>query len=228
MLNNRFFYLIFSVVIIGMLSGCGSSDDDHLNSDSVTPKNSAGNSIAAKFHPTLDIKEEEKDVIVKYNVKNLSGASKKLSFSNGLEADFVLYDQNGHILKRHSQNVLSSQALKEMTLKNNQVIEKVFKIPGLVNGDYKIEVFLLANEEQAKVVTEFKVEHSIYTKGHGKLTGLMDPHTIEVNQDGEAVAYQLSTQAREEVTSLKDGIIVSFIYSENGNGQKVIQWFENK
>ncbi|GHH99298.1 BsuPI-related putative proteinase inhibitor [Neobacillus kokaensis] len=228
MVNKKFSYFVCSALAIGLLSGCGSSanvDKQGSSGSSSKTETPAKNEVAAKFQAKVEIKEENDDVAVLYKVKNLSGAAKKLSFSSGLEADFILYDHNGHILKRYSEEILSTQALKEVMLENNQEIDRVFKIPGLVNGSYKIEVFLLAKEEQAKAVTEFQVRNSIYKQGNGQLVGLMDPHTIEVNMDGEAIAFQLSDQAREEITSFNDGDPVSFIYIENDKGQKVIEWF---
>jgi len=85
----------------------------------------------------------------------------------------------------------------------------------------------LAKEVKAKVIKQFDVRNSIYQHGEGKLVGLADPHTIEVNIDGKAVAFQLSDQAREQIKLYKDGDPISFIYIENDSGQKEIKWFEH-
>ncbi|AZU62813.1 BsuPI-related putative proteinase inhibitor [Neobacillus mesonae] len=234
MILKKFNSFVCSAIVIGLLAGCGSYSNvnDHKSGssgqDPVKTETPAKDEIAAKFHSTIETREEKNDVVVLYKVKNLSGEAKRLSFTSGLEVDFILYDHNGNILKRYSEEVLSTQALKEITFENNQEIERMFKIPGLVNGNYKVEAFLLAKEEEAKAVKDFNVENSIYKQGDGKLVGLMDPHTIEVNMNGEAIAYQLSDQAREEIQSIKDGDLVTFVYIENDKGQKVIERFENQ
>lgn len=242
MLNKKLLRLLSSALLIGMLAGCGTSGSTKDNvkenasgsSDTVkteTPsktETSNQNEIAAKLQASVETKEEKTDVVVTYKVKNLSGESKKLTFPSGLEADYVLYDQNGQVLKKYSDEVSSTQAVKEETIENNQEMVKEFKIPGLLNGHYKIEVFLTANEEDVKATKEFAVANSAYKQGQGELVGLMDPHSIEVKENGESVAYQLSQNAQQKISNYQDGTQISFIYIENEYEQKVIETFVKK
>lgn len=231
MLKKRIVSLMCLALVIGLMSGCGTNSNTNKNKKenpgTAKTETPTENKNESKFEATLEIKQEKQDVVVTYKVRNSTGTLQKLNFSSGLEADYILYDGNGHVLKKYSDEVLATQALKEVKLDKNQEISRVFKIPGLANGSYKIEVFLLAKEVKAKVIKPFDVRNSIYQHGEGKLVGLADPHTIEVNIDGKAVAFQLSDQAREQIKLYKDGDPIFFIYIENDSGQKVIKWFEH-
>jgi hypothetical protein len=216
------------ILFVGLLSACGTGNNSNVRADGVKEGNQADtpkqNEITAKFQPTVETKEEDHSVIINYKVKNLSGVSQKLSFSTGLQADYIIYDEEGKKIKQYSEEVMSTQALTEVTLENNQEIKYSFTISELVNGRYKIEVFLTAKEELAKVVTDLIVEKSQYTKASGTLVGQMDPHTIEVDINGEKIAFQLKEEAISQLPLLKDGSEISFIYTEN-EIQKTIERF---
>lgn len=64
-----------------------------------------------------------------------------------------------------------------------------------------------------------------FSKGSGKLVGQMDPHTIEVDVEGKKEAFQLTDEAKKQLTTLKEGITLTFFFIENDIGQKVIQRF---
>jgi Intracellular proteinase inhibitor len=216
------------VLAAGWLCACGTGNNANGNGEGVKKENLTENpnqnGIAVQFHPSIEIKEENNSVIINYKVKNLSGEPQKLSFPNGLQADFIVYDEKGLKVKQYSEEVMSSQAITEVTLENNQEIQNSFTISDLYNGSYRIEVFLTAAEEEAKVVTDLLVENSVYTKASGILVGQMDPHTIEVDVKGEKVAFQLTEEAMRQLSSLKDGSEISFVYTEN-EIQKTIEKF---
>jgi asparagine N-glycosylation enzyme membrane subunit Stt3 len=227
-------YILSTVLVIGLLAGCGTGSDTKGSADGSTTEKSEQNGkptekpdeneIAAKFHTTIETKEENEKIIIIYRVKNLSGKTQKLTFPSGLEADYIVYDQDGKKIKQYSDDVMSTQAIKELMLENNQEITKEFTISELPIGNYKIEVFLTAKEEEARVVTDLIVKNSL-SKGTGVLVGQMDPHSIEVDINGKTVAFQLSEEAQQQYPSLKEGGQISFLYKENKSGQKTIEKF---
>lgn len=218
--------MIFLVAIF--LTACGTGNHTNGNGEGVKKENITEspkeNEIAARFHPSIEIKEENHSVIINYNVKNISGESQKLTLPSGLQADFIIYDEEGKKVKQYSDEVIATQAIVEVTLENNQEIQNSFTISDLYNGRYKIEVFLRAKEEQAKVVMDLVVEDSLYTKASGVLVGQIDPHSIEVEKEGEKISYQLKEEAIQQLPMLKEGSVISFVYTEN-DIQKTIEKF---
>jgi Intracellular proteinase inhibitor len=220
--------MVMLVLAAGLLSACGTGNNANGNGEGVKKENLTENpkqnEIAAPFHSSIEIKAENNSVIINYKVKNLSGEPQKLSFPNGLQADFIVYDEKGLKVKQYSDDVMSTQAITELNLENNQEIQNSFTISDLYNGSYRIEVFLTAEEEEAKVVTDLLVENSLYTKASGILVGQMDPHTVEVDVKGEKVAFQLTEEAIGQLPSLREGNEISFVYTEN-DIQKTIEKF---
>ena len=220
--------MMMIVLAAGLLSACGTGNNTNGNGEGVKKEipteHPKQNEIVAKFHPSIETKEENNSIIINYRVKNLSGEPQKLSFLTGLQADFIIYDEEGKKVKHYSEEVMSTQAISEVTLENNQEIQNSFTISDLYNGRYHIEVFLNVKEEQARVVTDLVVEKSLYTKASGILVGQMDPHTVEVDVKGEKVAFQLTEEAIGQLTSLKEASEISFVYTEN-EIQKTIEKF---
>lgn len=224
MVTKKILIVISSTVVIGLLASCGIETKSKGGVEGIKTETTEGNEIAANFLPTIDISAEKNETLVHYKVKNISGQTKKLTFPTGLEADYIVYDQAGKKVKQFSDEVASTQAIREITLENNQEMTNDFAITDLPNGQYKIEVFLTAKEEEAKSVTNLIIKNS-FAKGSGTYVGQMDPHTIEIDMEGKKVAYQLSDEARNQLSSLQEGGTVSFHYIENEAGQKVIQMF---
>jgi hypothetical protein len=216
------------VLLVGLLSACGTGNQINANNGvmkkEVAAENPKQNEIAAKVHPSIEMMEENNSTIINYKVKNISGGPIKLSFTSGLQADYIVYDEKGKKVKQYSDEVMSTQAITEMTFDNNQEIQNSFTISDLYNGTYKIEVFLTAEEEQAKVVMDLLVEKSLFTKASGVFTGQIDPHSIEVDIKGEKVAFQLKEEAIQQMSSLKEGSEIWFVYTEN-EIQKTIEKF---
>lgn len=216
------------VLLVGLLSACGTGNQTNGNNEvmkkKVAAENPKQNEIAAKVHPSIEIKEENNSTIINYKVKNISGEPIKLFFPSGLQADYIVYDEEGKKVKQYSDEVMSTQAITEMTFDNNQEIQNSFTISDLYNGTYKIEVFLTAEEEQAKVVMDLLVEKSLFTKASGLFTGQIDPHSIEVDIKGEKVAFQLKEEAIQQLPFLSESSEISFVYTEN-EIQKTIEKF---
>ncbi|WP_042355543.1 BsuPI-related putative proteinase inhibitor [Bacillus rubiinfantis] len=226
------FAVMFFMLLFAALAGCGAKKETNQQTEGSPASDNQEATEQKKtvpdLQPLLEISEEKNNVVVTYKVKNRAAAPKKLTFPSGLEADYILYDGANGVIKKYSDELYSTQAIKEQTLASGETLTKQFELPPLVNGSYKIEVHLAANEEKAKVVKEFTVEHLQYQAGSGKLSGQADPHTVEIEQDGKITAYQLSEQAQQEILELKDGTNVTFIYLENQQGQRTIQSFLKK
>jgi hypothetical protein len=220
--------LMMVVLAAGLLSACGTGSTTNGNDEGVKKGNPTEypkqNEIVARFHPSIEIKEESNSVIINYKVKNVSGEPQKIQLPSGLQADFIIYDEEGKKVKQYSDEVMATQALVEVTIENNEEIQNSFTLTDLYNGRYIIEVFLTAKEEQAKVVTDIIVEQSLFTKASGVLVGQIDPHTIEVDMKGEKVAFQLTEEAIGQLPSLKEDSEISFVYTEN-EIQKTIEKF---
>lgn len=222
------FKRIMIVLLAGLLSACGTGNQTNGNGEVVKKENPVEHpkqsEIAASVHPSIEIKEENNSTIINYKVTNISGRPLKLSFPSGLQADYIVYDEQGKKVKQYSEEVMSTQAISEMTFDNNQELQNSFTITNLYNGTYRIEVFLTAKEEQARVVMDLKVEKSLFSKASGIFTGQIDPHSIEVDIKGEKVAFQLTEEAIQQLRSLKEGSEISFVYTEN-EIQKSIEKF---
>lgn len=212
-----------SVLVFGLLTGCGANTNGGTGETKVdSPKQ---DEVTANFHTSIETKEEDNTIIVTYKVKNISGKAQKLTFPSGLQADFIVYDEEGNQEKQFSDEVLTTQAIQEIALEKDQEFEEEFTISNLNNGNYVLEVFLTAKEEQAKVKTDLLVVKSLYSMGTGELVGQMDPHTVEINIDGTPTAFQLTEIAQQQYPLLKEGNHVSFIYTKNEFEHKTIEKF---
>jgi hypothetical protein len=225
MANKKVAFVIGTALVIGLLTGCGTGSKTNGGTVESKTETSKEEKITAKWLPSIDIKEMDHDMIVRYSVKNTSGKKQTLTFPSGLKADFIVYDQNGNKIKQYSEGVSSTQAVEEVELETNKELIQEFSLADLINGDYKIEVFLTSREEKAKVEAEIVIKNSAFLQGSGTLVGQMDPHTIEVDINGNKMAFQLSDEAIQQLESMKEGTSVSFIYIEKENGQKTIEKF---
>ncbi|PFP22932.1 hypothetical protein COJ96_24855 [Bacillus sp. AFS073361] len=224
MRNIKWFSILCSTLVIGLIAGCGTNSVPKGSAEGTKTETPEEYEIAAKFHPTIETKSVNNSMIIKYKVKNLSDKSQKLTFPSGLEADYIVYDIHGKKIKQYSDEVMSTQAIKILALGSNQEIAKKFTISDLPNGRYQIEVFLTAKEEEAKVVTDLIVNNS-FSKGSGVLVGQIDPNSIEIDIKGKKVAFQLTEEAIKQLSQLNEGKQVSFLYTENETGQKLIHKF---
>ncbi|WP_066321637.1 BsuPI-related putative proteinase inhibitor [Bacillus sp. FJAT-29814] len=224
MKNKKWLWVAGSMLMFGLLTGCGTASNTNENSGGAKAEAPKKSEVAAKFSSTFETLEQNNSVNVNYTVKNTSGESQKLTFSNGLKVDYILYDDQGKKLRQFSDEVASTQALEEVTLAKDGEFANEFTIENVYNGKYILEVFLTAKEEEAKVSRHISVEKS-FTKASGAYIGQIDPHTVELKVDGTETAYQLSEEAANQIASFKKDAQVTFVYKENDKGQKVIDKF---
>ncbi|MED3623456.1 BsuPI-related putative proteinase inhibitor [Neobacillus thermocopriae] len=144
-------------ILIGILSSCGLEENSSGRSRQENIENHQNNHRSEKWKASIETKVRTNGVKVDYRVTNISGQPQKLTFQNGLQVDYILYDGTGNKIKQLSKEVLSTQAIQEEYLKNDEEFAQEFMISNLSNGHYKLEVFLTAKEEKAKVVTDFMI-----------------------------------------------------------------------
>ncbi|WP_174733464.1 BsuPI-related putative proteinase inhibitor [Mesobacillus harenae] len=223
MATKKMFYMMSSFLLIGLLAGCGGSNPN-VSPQEASAETPQKEELATIFHTTIETKEDNGVTVITYKVKNTSGEIQELTFSNGLQADYILYDEAGNKVKQFSDEVLSKQAIQELKIEVDEELQNEFRINDLPNGRYVIEVFLTANKEDTRVLMDIIIENSQVSKGTGLLVGQMDPHTVEISMDHTKSAFQLSDEAIQQVQSLHDGEAVTFIFTENGQ-QKTIEKF---
>jgi len=146
-----------SMLLMGMIGGCGTGGGSDSSSKGETTKHGKN---APDLLTSLNAKINNNKVILYYKVKNISGKTRKLTFPSSLQADAIVFDEEGKKVKQFSDGTLSAQVIQELNLKNNQEISKKFTIGPLSAGHYKIEAFLTAKEEAAKAVKNISIPNS--------------------------------------------------------------------
>ncbi|MFD2443941.1 hypothetical protein ACFSO7_08070 [Bacillus sp. CGMCC 1.16607] len=76
----------------------------------------------------------------------------------------------------------------------------------------------VANDQSS---SNIEIKH----EGTGILVGRIDPHSIEINMNGEPFAFQLTDFAMEQLIAFEDGVEVKFIYTDTKIEQKTIEKF---
>ncbi|MED4225785.1 BsuPI-related putative proteinase inhibitor [Neobacillus cucumis] len=142
-----------------LLSGCGSTNKTNASSEDSKNNSPKENEVASDFLPKIVINKDQKNTLIHYTVKNISGKPKKLTFRTGLKVDYIIFDSSGKKVKQYSDDVMSTQVIKKVIFKNNQEITKDFIISDLPDGHYKIEVFLTAIEIEAKAVSDLIIKN---------------------------------------------------------------------
>jgi hypothetical protein len=152
--------IICFAFIACLLSGCESTNKTNASSEGSKNHSPKENVNAPDFLSKIIIKKDQKNTLIHYTVKNISGKAKKLTFRTGLKADYIIFDSSGKKVRQYSDGLMSTQVIKEVILKNNQEITKDFTISDLPDGHYKIEVFLTAIELEAKAVSDLIIKNS--------------------------------------------------------------------
>ncbi|MFS0863783.1 BsuPI-related putative proteinase inhibitor [Fredinandcohnia sp. 179-A 10B2 NHS] len=216
--RNKWNLVVGSAFVFALLTGCGTGASTDKTQGAETAEKAE---VKANFHTSIETKEEGNSVFVTYKFKNTSGKSQKLTIPSGLQVDYILYDKEGKKLRQYSNEVVSTQAIEELVLKNDEEIIQEFQIDGLEKGEYVLEVFLRADEDPGLVKTDIIINESLYTEGSGVLVGQIDPHSVEIKMNGTASAFQLSDEAIQQLSSLEDGDTISFVYSKEGDVQTI-------
>lgn len=161
MVNMKMRFVVSSALIFGLITGCGTTGTStNGGSAEVKVEDRQQEEVETNFHTSIETKEENDIQIVNYKVKNISGEKQTLTFSSGLQVDYIVYDKEGNKVKQYSDEILSTQAIEEVNLENDDEIQQEFMISDLEIGEYVIEVFLTAKEDQAKVLMDLIVENT--------------------------------------------------------------------
>ncbi|MGO4889075.1 BsuPI-related putative proteinase inhibitor [Anaerobacillus sp. MEB173] len=226
------YLLLSSLVAAGLLVGCGTSDTNSepevIDEGNEVEKEQGTDEEAAEVELVshVDITNEEDGTVkVVYSVSNETDKEVELVFSSSLQADYIVYDEEGQKVAQYSDDAAFSMALQEHTLQPSEGLVNEFEIEGLPNGNYTIDLFLNLVEGEAVTTEAFTVENSIYYKGVGLYVGQADPHTIEVELDGIPTAFQLTEHAQEQLVELEEGSEITFIYTDTEIEQKTIERF---
>ncbi|WP_096153891.1 BsuPI-related putative proteinase inhibitor [Bacillus sp. FJAT-45066] len=220
MITRKLCLFLSFLLTFSLLVGCGLSTNSSGSSNGSDKEKNP-------FHTTIETNEENGKVIVRYKVKNTSETEQKLTFPSSLEADYILFDKSGNKIIQLSDDIMATQAIKEVTLAKGEELFFEFIIENLVNGEYVVEVFLTADKEQTKVSMDVKVENSTLVRAEGVLVGLADSHTVEIIVDGNPIAYQLSDLAKEQVESINEKDEVEFYYTDGEQDVRTITTFLN-
>ena len=208
------------VLAILLLAGCGAQGQNGEGSSQADRAMKEEAEMAA----SIETKETDEHTVVHFQVENTSGKEMSLTFPNGLQADYVLFDEEGKELGRLSENMFSTQAVTETAIPSGETLEYEFVIDGLPNGSYSIEAFLTAKESDEKAIAEFEITKSPFVKDSGELA-VSSPGSVEIKTEKYQHAFQLSEQAASQLPGMKEGSKVDFVYREDGSGNRVIERF---
>ncbi|MBM7618411.1 PBP1b-binding outer membrane lipoprotein LpoB [Bacillus tianshenii] len=105
---------------------------------------------------------EQKDNSFVFTVKNDTGKDAGITFSSGQEYDYMVYDASGKLVKKLSEGMMYTQAIKEDVLAPGEDITYSASYQevtsGLDKGEYTIEFVFTEQNFQASAKEAFKVE----------------------------------------------------------------------
>ncbi|MCA1320462.1 hypothetical protein LC085_11125 [Bacillus tianshenii] len=105
---------------------------------------------------------EQKDNSFVFTVKNDTGKDAGITFSSGQEYDYMVYDASGKLVKKLSEGMMYTQAIKEDVLAPGEDITYSASYQevtsGLDKGEYTIQFVFTEQNFQASAKEAFKVE----------------------------------------------------------------------
>ncbi|MGM0837596.1 MAG: BsuPI-related putative proteinase inhibitor [Bacillota bacterium] len=105
---------------------------------------------------------EQKDSTFVFTVENDTGKDAEITFSSGQEYDYMVYDASGKLVKKLSEGMMYTQAIKEEIITPGETVsysasyEEVTS--GLDKGEYTIEFVFTEQNFQASAKEAFNVE----------------------------------------------------------------------
>lgn len=180
--TKKILMLLTTALLITIATACGVTQGEE--SQDSNPGN--GEVIESTFKTYIATKEENNQVFVHYKAENTSGVEQTLTFNSGLKADLIVLDKAGNKVYQYSDNVMSTQAIEEVTLQPNEVLEYEFVLSEVPNGDYVVEAFLTATEESAsesRVLMDLTVQQSSHSgETSGSQPVQIGNSLVELNQ----------------------------------------------
>jgi hypothetical protein len=217
--------MISTVMLTGLLAGCGAVQSSNGDSTETTPP---VEEIVIVDDPILGeakYTEEAGKITIHYTAKNRTDKKLDLLFQNGMKVDYILYDQDGKQIEQYSKKALSTMAIEETSIQPEDILTQEFVLDQLPNGSYSIELFLNEPQKRALAVLPIEVSTSIYNLAIGTLVGRADLQSVEIVLDGPARVFQLTDFAKEQLMTIEDQTDVKFIYTENRIEQPTIEKF---
>jgi len=105
---------------------------------------------------------EQKENTFVFTVENDTGKDAEITFSSGQEYDYMVYDSEGKLVKKLSEGMMYTQAIKEDVIAPGETVsysasyEEVAS--GLAKGEYTIEFVFTEQNFQASAKEAFDVE----------------------------------------------------------------------
>ncbi|GAE35476.1 BsuPI-related putative proteinase inhibitor [Halalkalibacter akibai] len=225
--KRNFEFLLTLIVAVCMITGCGSLNVTQpvtvgtVNDKEVNEEEQVTGPLTSK----LETLEQENGALrVLYQVWNETEQDQVVQFTSGLKVDMEIYDENGVLVRQYSDEVLSTQALEELSLKKGEIYEEEIIIDQLINGTYTLHVYLNVPERAGETSEQITIKSSIYNKGEGVISKV-HPDLIEVTIESEQSNFQLTDFAKEQLLDLSEEEEISFIYTETEIEDKMIESF---
>ncbi|KAA0549962.1 hypothetical protein FZW96_01020 [Bacillus sp. BGMRC 2118] len=169
-------FLFFVVTTLVFMSGCNGQET---NKETVTMSEQEQQ---IPLQPYIEAQEQPGGKIsIIYKASNKSKVDQTLSFTSGLQTDAILYDKSGSKIAQYSDSLLSTQAIQEVTLKPEEFIEQQFLFEDIPNGEYVIEAFLTAKEQQVTAKMNVTVQENTIKLGSKPVNLTSSPLEIDGN-----------------------------------------------
>ncbi|WLR51762.1 S-layer homology domain-containing protein [Bacillus tianshenii] len=115
--------------------------------------------VAGELGGNADITiNEDGTVKVSYTAKNQTPYELDFTFHNGLKVDYILSNSEGEVISQYSNEVMTTQAIETITLKQAEEINREFLLKDLKPGSYSIKLFLNVPEQNGMVTKTFSIE----------------------------------------------------------------------
>ncbi|WP_176483779.1 BsuPI-related putative proteinase inhibitor [Bacillus sp. FJAT-45066] len=214
------FFVLSSIMVASLLTGCGVTDTN-TGAKPKDPEHNETEVIAGEVVRDATITNEGNgSVKVVFTVDNQTADVVKIDLSSGLSVDYILYDSAGNKMYQLSEETLATLALQTIELKQGEKFEEEIEIGALPAGDYSIDVFLNNGEKANEVKKQFTVSNdSMYQRIQAEYVK-KDGSLIEIAFGEEKLTYRLTDFAAEQLNELAPGP-VDFIYHERVDLQTI-------
>lgn len=191
---KRMFYLYFTVIIVSLLVGCGSSNeglnnakadngeegvdlkeenldlDEKLKTKKVNLKK-IETSEGETFQNTLNVVKEENELLLDFTLENISEQGQTFTFSSGQEFDFWVYDKNNNLIYQWSDGRFFTMVIKEVTLDPGDQLH--YK----TNWDFVNQLGDKVSEDE-----EYTIEFSVTAQVKGQDETIVNPAELQIKE----------------------------------------------
>lgn len=145
-------------------NGVDSPADPNESSDPIKSKEEARKKLETNESnkEELEVHVDRQDGDFLFKVTNNHEEDAEIYFSTGQEYDYVVYDESGSAVKKLSEGMMYTQAIKEMTLSPGEALEYPISYSDLAAdlppGEYTIQFILTDANHHATAKETFTVE----------------------------------------------------------------------